>query len=71
MGTKYLPNKAEELNSGRCTFHIESASFSDQGAWTCMFARETGLPDEKIIVDVSFKAKTIRNNLFIGICIIR
>ncbi|KAF2887014.1 hypothetical protein ILUMI_19159, partial [Ignelater luminosus] len=50
----YSPDNEEELSLGRCSHHIENATIDNMGSWTCMFARETGLTDEKIIVNVAF-----------------
>lgn len=51
-GTKYT--NADQYRSwlGECHVTINPVVLDHNGTWTCVFARKTGLPDEKIYVDV-------------------
>lgn len=65
-GSNFSPDKPEELSLGRCSFYKGHAGKYDEGNWTCLFARETGLPEERLVVSVGFNGEMIKN-LFIKI----
>lgn len=52
-GTIYPTNNKYKTHLGECNLEISKSVASDNGTWTCSFARDTGYPDEEIAFEVS------------------
>lgn len=51
-GTIYPTNNKYRTYLGECSLEISKSVESDNGTWTCSFAKGNGEPDEEIIVEV-------------------
>ncbi|KAK5640501.1 hypothetical protein RI129_011312 [Pyrocoelia pectoralis] len=52
IGTVHSMIDDSESRLGRCSLQLEKATVADVGNWSCFFARETGLADEEITIEV-------------------
>lgn len=60
-GTIYPTNDMYKTYLGECVLDILKSVESDNGTWTCSFARETGYPDEEIYFEVT--KKNLKQNI--------